>query len=115
MNYNFFLNLCIFGSRGGIFNPADVEFKRETIIPLFPQVPYSVFCFVFSSLSFPTRIIIPLGSWYAEQEFSFVIILIKLAGHMQVLIKPPYPGQSRSSQKALELHWPFKEKRFKAV
>lgn len=49
----FFLNLCIFGSRGGIFNPADVEFKRETIIPLFPQVPYSVFCFVLFFLPFP--------------------------------------------------------------
>lgn len=44
--------LCIFESCGGIFNTADLEFKRETIIPcLSPKCLAQVFWFFFFSLS----------------------------------------------------------------
>ena len=42
---------------------------------------------------------------YTKQ--GFVIILSKLAGHTQILIKSSYAGQSGSSQKALEFHLLF--------
>lgn len=107
--------LCIFESCGGIFNTADLEFKRETIIPcLSPKCLAQVFFFFFFP-PFPTPFLILLGPWYTKQGFSVVIILSILAGHTQILMKSPYPGQSSSSQKALEFHLPFKEKRFKAV
>ena len=72
------------------------------------QVPYSKVLFLPAhSLWNSSRFL------YAKQGFSFVIILSKLAGHTQILIKSPYAGQSSSSQKALDFTCHLKRKGLK--
>lgn len=114
VNYHvfYFLSYVYLGLVEGIFNTADLEFKREAIIPLSPKCLTHVF---FSLLSLSHSLYNSPGFLVYETGVFLFIILSMLAGHTQILMVLPHLGQCSSSQKALESHLSFKKKRFKAV